>query len=164
LVAVDVDDERLQRVRDNLSRLGLQAYLTTGDAARRGTWWDGAPFDRILLDVPCSGTGVIRRHPDIKLLREPADIEKLARDQRRLLDRLWPLLAPGGRLLYATCSIARRENDANVGGFLAERPDAREQVIAADWGRALTHGRQILPGEADMDGFYYACLTKSHDV
>jgi 16S rRNA (cytosine967-C5)-methyltransferase len=164
VLAVDVDDRRLNQVRENLSRLGLQAVLATGDAARPKTWWDGVPFDRILLDAPCSGTGVIRRHPDIKLLREPADIEKLARRQRLLLDRLWPLLAPGGKLLYATCSIARRENDGNVARFLAERSDAHEQVITAGWGRALVHGRQILPGEADMDGFYYACLVKSHDA
>jgi 16S rRNA (cytosine967-C5)-methyltransferase len=164
VVAVDVDGERLERLRDNLSRLGLAADLVTGDAARPETWWDSVPFDRILLDAPCSGTGVIRRHPDIKLLREPADIEKLASRQRLLLDRLWPLLTSGGRLLYVTCSTVRRENDENIADFLARQPDAREQVITAGWGRALAHGRQILPGEADMDGFYFACLAKSDDA
>jgi 16S rRNA (cytosine967-C5)-methyltransferase len=163
LVALDIDGGRLNQVRDNLHRLGLRATLVAGDASRPPTWWDATPFDRILLDAPCSATGVIRRHPDIKLLREAADIDRSAERQRALLDELWPLLAPGGMLLYATCSTARRENDHNIADFLADRADAREQAIVARWGRAVPHGRQILPGEAGMDGFYYARLIKKHD-
>ncbi|MCC7221531.1 MAG: 16S rRNA (cytosine(967)-C(5))-methyltransferase RsmB, partial [Candidatus Contendobacter sp.] len=118
----------------------------------------------ILLDAPCSATGVIRRHPDIKLLRRAGDIAALAGQQRAILASLWPLLKPGGRLLYATCSVLRQENDQVIAAFLAAHPDAKEQPINAYWGRALAHGRQILPGEAGMDGFYYALLIKQPAV
>lgn len=160
LTALDRNAERLERVRENLARLRLAAHLVAGDACRPTDWWNGVPYDRILLDAPCSATGVIRRHPDIKLLRRDTDIAALADRQRVLLTSLWPLLRPGGRLLYATCSVLRRENERVVAAFLAAQPGAREHRIAADWGRALVHGRQILPGEAGMDGFYYAVLVK----
>ena len=161
LVAVDHDRERMGRVRDNLSRLRLDAQLITADAAAPGDWWDGIAFDRILLDAPCSATGVIRRHPDIKRLRQPRDIEALARTQQRLLEAAWPLLTAGGVLLYVTCSIIHVENDRQIGDFLARHDDARELPIDAAWGRRLLHGRQILPGEAGMDGFFYARIEKS---
>lgn len=161
LWALDSDGERLRRVAENLARLRLEARLITGDAAQPDAWWDGRPFDRILLDAPCSGTGVIRRHPDIKLLRSPADIDGLARLQRQLLDALWPLLAPGGTLLYATCSILPAENSELVSAFLAATADAEEAPIDATWGLAQPVGRQLLPSPGGCDGFYYARLRKS---
>ena len=161
LVAVDISDERLQRVQDNLDRIGLKAQLLAGDAARPEPWWNGQPFDRILVDAPCSATGVIRRHPDIKLLRQPEDIPALARTQRRILEAIWPLLAPEGVLVYATCSVLREENEDVIGQFLRDHADAVETPLVADWGQAVRHGRQILPGELNMDGFYYARLQKS---
>jgi len=160
LLALDNSAERLQRVRDNLHRLGLAAATVVADATEPAAWWDGQPFDRILVDAPCSGSGVIRRHPDSKILRRATDVASLARRQRLLLERLWPLLAPAGKLLYATCSVFRGENEQVIAAFLAAQPTAREQPIAAAWGRQQLHGRQILPGEAGMDGFYYACLVK----
>jgi 16S rRNA (cytosine967-C5)-methyltransferase len=161
LTAVDIDGRRLDRVAENLLRLGLQAELVQGDASDPGQWWDGLPFDRILLDAPCSATGVIRRHPDIKLLRKPADITSLASRQAQLLQTLWPLLTPGGMLLYCTCSVLQEENGGQIEHFLMTQPDAVESVIDAGWGRACRHGRQLLPGENDMDGFYFACLRKA---
>ena len=160
VTAVDQDSVRLERVRDNLTRLGLHAQLRVGDAAQPADWWDGVPYDRILLDAPCSATGVIRRHPDIKLLRREHDIAVLADQQRLLLARLWSLLRPGGRLLYATCSVLLEENEQVIANFLTTQPEAEVQPIRATWGRSLAHGRQILPGEAGMDGFYYALLVK----
>lgn len=161
VLALDSEAERLQRVSDNLQRLGLQAELRVGDAGAPETWWDKQPFDRILLDAPCSGSGVIRRHPDIKSLRRPEDISALTAQQARLLRALWPLLAPGGILVYATCSVLPAENAAQVAAFLREYPDASERPITAHWGHAVAVGRQILPGEKGMDGFYYACLSKA---
>ncbi|WP_108445423.1 16S rRNA (cytosine(967)-C(5))-methyltransferase RsmB [Halomonas denitrificans] len=160
LQAVDSDDVRLARVEDTLSRLGLEATLAAGDATARD-WWDGTPFDAILLDAPCSGSGVIRRHPDIKRLRRPSDITKLAELQARLLDNLWPLLAPGGTLLYATCSVLPAENAEQIEAFLARTPDA-ESTMPADlgWGRAAGAGRQLLPEPDSHDGFFYARLGK----
>ncbi len=160
LLALDSDAERLLQVRVNLQRLGLAADIRIGDAGVPESWWDGVPYDRILLDAPCSGTGVIRRHPDIKVLRRAADIEPLATRQHALLEALWPLLKPGGRLLYVTCSVLQQENERTVAGFLAAHPAAHDYPIPAGWGHARPQGRQILPGEADMDGFYYACLVK----
>ena len=160
LTALDQDADRLARVRDNLTRLRLHADLVVGDASRPTDWWDGVPYDRILVDAPCSATGVIRRHPDIKLLRRETDLAALADRQQEMLAALWPLLRPGGRLLYATCSVAQRENEQVVAAFLAAQPEAQVQPIRADWGRALALGRQILPGEGGMDGFYYAVLVK----
>jgi 16S rRNA (cytosine967-C5)-methyltransferase len=160
LVAVDSDPRRLQKIRDNLARLRLQAQIVAGDAGEPAQWWDGRPFERILLDAPCSASGVVRRHPDIKLLRRAGDLDALARQQQRLLDALWPLLAPGGILLYATCSVFRTENADAVQAFLARRGDARELPLAVSWGVPQSVGQQILPGEQGMDGFYFARLTR----
>jgi 16S rRNA (cytosine967-C5)-methyltransferase len=160
VLALDVAPQRVAKIRENLSRTGLKAIVLTGDATEPATWWDGRPFDRILLDAPCSATGVIRRHPDIKLLRKPADIPQLVATQRHILEAVWPLLVEGGVLLYATCSILRRENEAQIADFLRNHPEAKEVPIVADWGRSVTFGRQILPGANGMDGFYYARLSK----
>jgi len=161
VTALDIDAGRLARVQDNLARLGLQAQLLAADAGRVETWWDGRLFDRILLDAPCSGTGVIRRHPDIKVLRRAADIGALVVRQSELLNALWPLLIPGGILLYCTCSILKAENSAGVSGFLEIRGDAQERPLASARPGFPAVGRQILPGENGMDGFYYACLLKT---
>ncbi len=162
LVAVDSDERRSARIRENLTRLGLEARLVTGDASRPQDWWDGELFDRILLDAPCSGVGVIRRHPDIKQLRTPADIENQSRLQQAMLTALWPLLRAGGMLLYVTCSILKQENEQPIQHFLASHPDARADEIRFDWhGQAVASvGDYILPGEQGMDGFYYARLRK----
>jgi len=160
MVAVDNDEARMARVRGNLTRLGLRARLVVEDVAAVQRWWNGVPFDRILLDAPCSGSGVIRRHPDIKYLRRPADIAVLAAEQRRLLAALWPLVKRGGMLLYAACSVLPEEDERQVQGFLAQHADAREEPPAVAWGQAASCGRLILPGAAGMDGFYYACLKK----
>jgi 16S rRNA (cytosine967-C5)-methyltransferase len=167
LVAVDVSSERLTRIADNLRRLGLSATLVAGDAGAPADWWDGRPFERILLDVPCSATGVIRRHPDIKLLRRPEDIAALAARQLQLLQALWALLAPGGRLVYASCSALQAETVAVVEAFMAGA-QARETTAAvfADSGAIeatgpARAGRRIAAGTAGMDGFYYACLEKT---
>lgn len=158
LTAVDNDATRLGRVSDNLDRLRLQARLVHGDASVPSDWWDGERFDRILLDVPCSASGVVRRHPDIKLLRRHSDLEPLAQRQRAILEACWPLLAPGGRLVYATCSVFELENAEIIAGFLRDHPQARLNMPSADWGRDCNPGRQIMTGEARMDGFYYSCL------
>lgn len=161
LTALDIAPQRLARVRENLDRLGLAAQLLAGDARDPSAWWDGRRYDRILLDAPCTGSGVVRRHPDIKLLRRSEDVAAMAAQQQALLEALWPLLAPGGRLLYATCSVFRAENAAQASQFLARHPEARAVDLGeADWGRPAGPGRQILTGEAAVDGFYYACLTR----
>jgi 16S rRNA (cytosine967-C5)-methyltransferase len=160
LLALDSDAGRLRQVQANLQRLGLAAATRTGAAEAPAGWWDGLTYDRNLLDAPCSGTGVIRRHPDIKVLRRADDIDSLAVRQRTLLEALWPLLKPGGKLVYATCSVLQQENERNVAGFIAAHPDTREHPIPAAWGQARLPGRQILSGESGMDGFYYACLSK----
>jgi 16S rRNA (cytosine967-C5)-methyltransferase len=160
LVAVDIDESRMQRVSENLQRLGLQAKLVVGDAANPEKWWDGKLFDRILLDAPCSALGVIRRHPDIKLLRRAEDIESLQALQKAILQAVWPLLSPGGLLIYATCSILKQENERQVQAFLADHGNAVELPIVADWGSAGKCGRQILTGDSAMDGFYYARISK----
>jgi 16S rRNA (cytosine967-C5)-methyltransferase len=165
LVAVDIDPHRLSRVRENLSRENLTAEVLAGDATMPAKWWDGAPFDRILLDAPCSGLGVIRRHPDIRLRKSPSDIDKLPALQGRLLNSTWELLAPGGRLVYVTCTVTRSENHDVIATFLSAHPGA-SIVPAEAWegwpgfGEADEFGRQILAGEAGADGFYYAALTK----
>ena len=164
LWAVDIDAGRLELIAQNLSRLRRQARLVAADLRTDLSWWDGIAFDRILLDAPCSSTGVIRRHPDIRLLRRPGDIPGFAATQRRLLDRCLSLLRPGGRLLYSTCSLLAEENDAVVEAALAANPQAQQAGTvtltgAPPWfpGRA---GVQLLPGDdALTDGFYYACLT-----
>jgi len=162
LHALDIDELRLQQVQENLDRLQLQADLLCGDAALPDSWWDGKLYDRILLDVPCSGTGVIRRHPDIKSLRRKADIDSLVDRQSAILNAVWPLLAPGGILLYSTCSIFRPENDFQVRAFIEGNDDASERMIVTDWGHPGLVGRQILPGETGMDGFYFARLEKNN--
>ncbi|MES1942622.1 ribosomal RNA small subunit methyltransferase B [Salinisphaera sp. PC39] len=161
LLALDSDGQRLAAVRETFDRLGLRGETREADATRPDDWWDGRPFDRILLDAPCTGTGVIRRHPDIKWLRRETDVAALATRQRALLEALWPLLAPGGVLVYATCSVLRAEGADTVAAFLADTEDAAEEAIAADWGEGDTLGRRIATGEADMDGFYYARLVKT---
>jgi 16S rRNA (cytosine967-C5)-methyltransferase len=173
LTAVDVSPERLARVTQNLQRLGLAARVLAGDAAEPSNWWDGQPFNRILLDVPCSATGVIRRHPDIKLLRRPEDIAALAVRQLQLLRSLWPLLLPGGRLLYASCSVLRAETTAVVSEFLADQPQASDvtqavsesrlkSVASVEMNGPVTEpGLRIAAGSAGMDGFYYAVLEKA---
>jgi 16S rRNA (cytosine967-C5)-methyltransferase len=165
LLALDVDPNRLTRVRDNLNRGALAAEVMQADAASPAKWWDGQPFDRILLDAPCSGLGVIRRHPDIRLRKSPAEIDQLPALQTKLLQATWALLAPGGRLVYVTCTVTRSENTDVLGEFLNTTPGA--SIIPVDawegwpgFGEADAFGRQILPGEAGADGFYYAALTK----
>jgi 16S rRNA (cytosine967-C5)-methyltransferase len=160
LLAIDNAPTRLTSIRDTLARLGLTGQVSLGDAAEPKGSWTARHFDRILLDVPCSATGVIRRHPDIKWLRRPADIPMLASLQDRILDAAWPLLAPGGRLLYATCSLIADENQHRIAAFLERHPDARERPIATSTGRALAHGRQLLPADGANDGFYYALIEK----
>ena len=159
LLALDSDAARLSRVQHNLDRLQLTATLRCADAARPSTWWDEQPYARILVDAPCSGSGVIRRHPDIKWLRRAADIPRLAAQQRRLLDALWPLLSPGGVLVYASCSILRAEGEDLIAGFVAARADAEALPIDMSWGESTGLGRRIAPG-GDFDGFYYARLRK----
>ena len=161
LIAVDIDATRMLRVSDTLQRLKLSATLVVGDAAQPQDWWDGRLFERILLDAPCSALGVIRRHPDIKLLRRADDIPPLQALQQSILHAVWPLLAPGGVMVYATCSILKQENEQQIAAFLAEHPDAIELPIDADWGVAGSHGRQIMTGESAMDGFYYARMGKA---
>ena len=160
LVAVDIDEHRMRRVIENLQRLNLTATLIVADAAKPESWWNGRLFDRILIDAPCSGLGVIRRHPDIKLLRKPGDIAPLQTLQKTILEAVWPLLAPGGVLLYATCSILKQENENRIEEFLKERRDAAEWRIDRSWGQSCAFGRQILTGQAAMDGFYYARIRK----
>lgn len=155
LTAVDIDPDRVARTRATLSRLGLSARVFAGDATRPDQWWDGERFDRIVIDAPCSATGVIRRHPDIRWLRREADIAELVRMQRTLLDALWPLLNPGGILVYATCSILAEENTEQARTFLERQTNART-IEATDLpGRPVQPGRQMLPGDDGCDGFYY---------
>jgi 16S rRNA (cytosine967-C5)-methyltransferase len=159
LVALDLDPRRLQRVRETLARLGLQAELRAADATDPG-WWDGTPFQRILLDAPCSGTGVIRRQPDIKLHRRGSDIAGLVAQQARLLDAAWPMLGPGGRLVYATCSVLKDENERQIDAFLARTADADPCALPPHFGQVAGGGRQRLPGDDDGDGFFHAALAK----
>ncbi|AGL81828.1 16S rRNA (cytosine967-C5)-methyltransferase [Pseudomonas protegens] len=165
VVAVDLEAKRLVRVRENLDRLGLDAQLIAADGRDTQAWWDGKPFQRILLDAPCSATGVIRRHPDIKLTRQPEDIAALAQLQGELLDAMWQALEVGGILLYATCSTLPTENTEVIEAFLARTPGARELDIGGQLGQPAAglkqpHGRQLLAQEGGHDGFYYAKLIK----
>jgi 16S rRNA (cytosine967-C5)-methyltransferase len=161
LTALDISAERSNRIKDNLQRLGLSAQVVVGDAGQPKGWWDKQPYDAILLDAPCSASGVIRRHPDIKWLRRSSDISALASQQQQLLEQLWPLLRRGGTLLYATCSVLPEENAEQIAAFTQRHDDARLQIPTADWGQVTTAGRQVLPGEDGMDGFFYAALQKT---
>ena len=161
LTAVEFDAGRAARIRQNLERLGLSAELVIGDAGQTEGWWDGRPFDRILIDAPCSATGVLRRRPDVRLHRRESDVPALAAQQKRILDALWPLLAPGGRLIYVTCSLLKAENEAVVQALLADRPEARAVAFALPAGQAAGVGWQILPGDGDLDGMYYAVLERA---
>lgn len=167
LIALDIDAGRLTRVRENFSRLGLRGEILAADAAHPAAWWDGKPFDRILLDAPCSGTGVIRRHPDIRLHRTPEDIRRLAATQTALLAALWPLLAPGGKLLYVTCSILNEENRRPVEALLARTPDAACVPLGhpalACHAESDGFGYRLRP-TAETDGFYYAMLARHGGV
>lgn len=156
LVGVDRDAGRLARTRGTFARLGLKARLIEGDAARPDAWWDGQPFDYILVDAPCSATGIIRRHPDIKVRRRPEHLSALTATQASILDGVWPCLRHGGKLLYATCSVLPEENQRQMEAFLARHSDATRAAVRSgicEW--------QILPGEGEMDGFYYASIRKT---
>lgn len=160
LVALDSDPVRLRRIHENLQRVGAEAHIVQGDAAAPDSGWAQGVYDRILLDAPCSATGVIRRHPDIKMLRRPGDIADLAARQRQMLDALWSRLAPGGILLYSTCSVLPQENRMQLEGFLERQSDAVVQPLALPFGQASGPGWQILPGDGGADGFFYAALMK----
>lgn len=161
LIAIDNDQQRLNKINENLRRIQQSATLICDDAENINQWWDGKLFDRILLDAPCSATGVIRRHPDIKLLRRETDIKNLAATQLKLLQTLWTTLKSGGVLVYATCSILPTENCEVVSNFLTQQTDAQEIKINSTWGHEQIAGKQIFSGENNMDGFYYAVLGKT---
>ena len=160
MTAVELEPLRMQKVRQNLDRLGFQAQLIIGDATRASGWWDGGEFDRILVDAPCTASGVIRRHPDIKSLRQQTDLQALTETQLQILDQGWRMLKPGGILLYVTCSVLKQENEQQIAHLLSAHTDAAEVAIDAAWGIACEHGRQLLPGEMNGDGFYFAKLQK----
>ncbi len=159
LTALDSDAARLERVRQNLQRLGLDAGLLAADANDIAAWWDGRPFERILADVPCSASGVVRRHPDIKWLRRASDIAQFATQQKHMLEGLWRLLASGGKLLYTTCSIFQEENSLQIADFLARHPDAESLPLCGVRTLDGIPEGQLLP-DSEHDGFYYALLKK----
>jgi len=161
LTALDKQPQRAAQIEQNLARLDLSATVLTADAMDTGSWWNGLKFNKILLDAPCSATGVIRRHPEIKWLRSSAQVDAVVKVQAGLLDTLWPLLETGGILVYATCSILKRENSRQIQRFLEQHADAVLAGPVVEWGAAGPLGRQIMPGEAGMDGFFYAVLRKS---
>lgn len=160
LTALDIASERCERIRENLQRLKLNANIVAADAADPASWWDQQAFDRILLDAPCTATGVIRRHPDIKLLRRESDIAQTVKQQAQLLAALWPTLKTGGLLLYATCSTLKAENEQQIAEFLKKTPNAEEIVLDVPWGEVRPHGRQLIAGETD--GFFYALIRRRH--
>ncbi len=160
LTALEVDAGRAERIRQNLMRLRLDAKLVIGDAGTPAGWWKRQPFDRILIDAPCSASGVLRRRPDVRLHRRESDIAAMQVQQHRILSALWPLLAPGGRLVYITCSVLRAENEAIVKAMLAAHTDAQAVEFGLPVGQAASVGWQILPGDGDLDGMYYAVLRK----
>lgn len=160
LQAIDLSEQRLQRTHENLSRLNLEADLSQGDACDPSSWWNSEQFDRILVDAPCSATGIIRRQPDIKILRTPESIAKLVGIQKSMLNALWPLLKSGGEMLYATCSILPAENVEQVSQFLSAHDDVKPVPIDERWGIEQTVGRQCLPKHQGHDGFYFARLRK----
>lgn len=161
LTVLDRQPKRIEQINQNLRRLGLNADTVAADATAVETWWNGEKFNKILLDAPCSATGVIRRHPEIKWLRSSGQVDSVVKIQASLLTALWPLLEPGGLLVYATCSILARENGQQIRRFVKQNPDAKVEVPDVEWGTASPSGQQILPGEARMDGFFYAVLRKS---
>jgi len=160
VLAVESDPERARLIDGNLARLGLEAEVVVADAAEPESWWDGDRFALVVLDAPCSGTGVVRRHPDIKVLRRAGDLDRFAAAQARLLDRLWPLVEPGGLLAYITCSIMAGENQKQIESFLQRTPDGRPEPVRLAVGLALSHGRQVLPETGGGDGFFYALVRK----
>ena len=160
LTALEVDAARSERIRQNLMRLRLDAKLLIGDAGKPAGWWDGQPFDRIVIDAPCSATGVLRRRPDVRLHRRASDIAVMHMQQRRILAALWPLLAPGGKLLYITCSVLRAENEVTISELLNQHADVRALAFTLPVGQAAAVGWQILPGDGDLDGMYYALVQK----
>ena len=160
VVALDIEESRLGRVHENLERLQLQADVVCADMADTDAWWDGELFDAILLDAPCSATGVIRRHPDIKMLRRRGDIEQLSSLQASLLQTAWAMLKPGGRLLYATCSVLPQENSDQIAAFADATQDLVLTALDFSWGSACNAGRQLFPQQNGHDGFYYALMTK----
>lgn len=165
LTALDVDPQRCERIRDNLQRLGLQADVLAADAAETARWWDGRAFDAILLDAPCTASGIVRRHPDVRWLRRPGDIAQLAAQQLRLLEALWPTLRAGGRMLYCTCSIFKAEGEQQIKAFLQRHPDAQllpspGHLMPGEPAAALPGGIAGLDNQGGMDGFFYALLFK----
>lgn len=160
LTALDADAQRLTRVQDNLKRLQQNATLKAADARQTAAWWDGQPFDAILLDAPCSASGIVRRHPDVRWLRRPDDIAALARIQAELLDALWPLLAPGGRLVYATCSVFRAEGQDQLDAFLQRQTGAKSHTVPGFTGHLLPLADNAPQPQPTLDGFFYALLTQ----
>jgi 16S rRNA (cytosine967-C5)-methyltransferase len=160
LTALEFDAHRAERIRQNLDRLGLSAQLVIGDAGKPDAWWDGQPYDRILIDAPCSATGVLRRRPDVRLHRRDTDVAALTAQQRRILDGLWPTLAKGGRLVYVTCSLLRAENEAVIEAWMGAQKDAHVVAFELPIGQRATIGWQVLPGDGDLDGMYYAVIEK----
>jgi len=160
MTALDIDASRAERIHENIQRLGFNAEVNVADASALDAWWDKLLFDVIVLDAPCSATGVIRRHPDSKWLRRPSDIAQFSTIQLQLLSTLWETLAPGGALVYSTCSVLQAENARVIQKFLGEHADAQEKPITAAWGEACTAGRQLFPQPDGHDGFYFCVLTK----
>lgn len=161
LTALDISEQRLKQVRQNLERGGFAAKLIAADASKLDAWWDQKLFDAILLDAPCSGSGVINRHPDIKLLRRADDIQSFAAQQLQLLKTVWQTLRPGGELVYCTCSIFKEENQQIIEQFAKEQSDAKHQTLKVDWGIDTGHGHQLLPNIGENDGFFFAKLCKA---
>ena len=161
LTILDKQSQRVEQLDQGLRRLGLDATGQVADAVDTSQWWDGKKFHKILLDAPCSATGVIRRHPEIKWLRSQQQVNAVVKLQAEMLTVLWPLLEPGGIFVYATCSVLKRENSQQIQKFLQQNTDATEQKAAVEWGDSSSFGTQIMPGEAQMDGFFYAVLRKS---